>query len=573
MKILFFSVQQGILVHSVPEALIARSLKEGGHEVSYVTCNTILSNFCVTMSAHGLTVNSSNDEKVNVCKECIKSRDWITGELGVRNYNIEDFIEDGDLVKINEILSDLTKENIDQLEINTIPIGRYAAYEFVINHKLNSISQINDELFFEYKIHLKNALIISLTAEKVLRIHKPDVVLTYNNFYSANHAFTATCDLLRIDHYTIHAGHHLKNRLNTLYLAKRYTPYILLAHSSEWDNVSQKPNTKNRIKTVALHFFELFKGQNVFVYSSPTRQMEEYDLLNHFNLDKSKKVILLILTSGDERYAASLIDVMPKLVQRKIYNSQMEWLMDIIDRFTDRTDVKVIIRPHPREFPNKRENVKSKQAELLTDVLTNLPTNFHVNWPSENISVYDIAKIVDVCLPSTSSTGFEMAILGAPVVTFSADNIYAYPADDITINSKDREEYYLNIELALNNRWSLENSRMAFRWGAFKYCDFDISLMDVLRIRENRKSNFYRKVRNKLLLVLGISMKNKYNIRLPKEYLNICRTVENSGKYHIKDYKNCATLIEETKYLNEALFEIHRILKIKKINFNDVQIS
>jgi hypothetical protein len=570
MKILFFSVQQGILVHSVPEAIVARSIIEMGHEVSYVTCNTILSDFCVTMSAHGLTVNSSNDEKVNVCKECIKKRDWITGELGVRNYTIEDFIEEGDLVKVNAILSDLTKENIDQLEINTIPIGRYAAYEFVISHKLNSLSQMNDELFFEYKIHLKNALIISLAAEKVLRIYKPDVVLTYNNFYSANHAFTATCDLLSIDHYTIHGGHHIKNRLNTLYLTKKYTPYILLAHSSEWENVRQKPNTKNRIKTVAQHFFELFKGQNAFVYSSPIQQMEEYDLFNHFNIEKNQKVILLILTSGDERFAASLIDVMPELGQQKIYNSQMEWVKDIIDRFTDRTDVKVILRPHPREFPNKRENVKSKQAELLTEVLDNLPVNFHVNWPSDNISIYDIAKIVDVCLPSTSSSGFEMASLGAPVVTFSADNIYAYPADDITISSKDREEYYLNIEVALNNKWSLENSRMAFRWGAFKYCDFDINLKDVLRIRENREVIFLHKVRNKLLQVLGIGNKEKYEIRLPKEYLNICRTLENSEKYHIKEYKNGTTLIKETKYLRATLYEMHRILKIKKINFRDV---
>jgi hypothetical protein len=456
MKILFFSVQQGILVHSVPEALIARSLIERGHEVSYVTCNTILSDFCVNMSGHGLTVNSSIEEKAKLCNECINKRAWITGELGVKNYTIEDFTEERDQNKVNEILSNLIKENIDQFEINTIPIGRYAAYEFVISHKLNSLSKMDDTLFFEYKVHLKNALIISLAAEKLLRMHKPDIVITYNNFYSANHAFTANCDLLGIDQYTIHGGHHIKNRLNTLYLTKKYTPYILLAHSVEWKNIRQKPNTKHRIKIVAQHFFELFKGLNAFVYSSPIQQMEERDLINHFNIKKDQKVILLILTSGDERFAASLIDVMPELRQEKIYNSQIEWVKDIIDRFRNRTNVKIILRPHPREFPNKRENVKSKQAELLSDVLDNLPLNFHVNWPSDNISIYDIAKVVDVCLPSTSSSGFEMASLGAPVVTFSSDNIYAYPADDITISSKNREEYYANIEVALNKKWSIE---------------------------------------------------------------------------------------------------------------------
>ena len=571
MKALFFSVQQGILPHSIPEGTVAKSLIERGHEVFYLTCNSVLSDFCVTMSAHGLTVDSSNDRKRAICNTCTKNRDWIIGELGIKNFFIEDFMIDSDTSRINSILNELTKENIVDFEIDAIPLGRYAAYEFVINHKLSSLNQLDNKLFSEYKIHFKNALTVVFAAKNFLKIYKPDTVITYNNFYSANHAFTSVCDLLNIDHYTIHAGHNLKNRLNTLYLTSKYTPYILLAHSGEWKNARNIPNTRRRIETVESHFLELFKGQNVFVYSAPIKRGDKKNLRSFFNISENQKVVLLVLTSGDERFAASLIDVMPHLAVDKTYGTQIEWFKAMVEYFSGRNDVAVIVRPHPREFPNKRESVLSKQAEILIELFQGLPMNFVVNWPTDNISIYEIASIVDLCLPSTSSTGFEMAALGAPVITYSPHDIFAYPAEDLTVSSINKDDYLFRVEEGLTMSWSIEFSRLAFRWAAFKYCDFDIDLTDILEFREgvNRSISFRMEQKIERLFRNGLE-KNELEmnrIRVPKEFVSICSVLENKNLFHLKEFDSSISDLEETEYLRKTLKKIHKILRIKKIDF------
>src|SRR5690606_6941171 len=91
-------------------------------------------------------------------------------------------------------------------------------------------------------------------------------------------------------------------------------------------------------------------------------------------------------------------------------------------------DLFLIIRVHPREFPNKRDSLKSDHALELEQTLSELPENVRVNWPSDNISLYDLAQIMDVCLNSWSTAGKEMGTLGIPVVLYSADLVF-YPAD------------------------------------------------------------------------------------------------------------------------------------------------
>jgi hypothetical protein len=566
MRVLFFSFQQDILVHSLPEAMVAKSLQKSGHEVAYLTCEKVFSGFCINMAASGLTYNSSTEDKKKICTRCIEKKTTLIKTLNPLHYTLDQYLSQKDTELIDGLINSLNKEKIEQFEYNKFPIGRFAAYEFVISHKLNNLQNLPDGLFEEYKIHLKNCLIVRITAEKVLKSYLPDIVIMYNNFYSVNRVFTDSCDLLGIDSYTIHAGHHIKDRLNTLYLAKKYIPYILLSHSDEWKEVKCFPLNKKRIDVVAKHFIELFAGDNAFVYSAPVSKISKRELLAYFDIKEDKKVILMILTSADERYAASLLDVMPDLVYEKIYSSQIEWVSDIISRFKDRNGIEVIIRPHPREFPNKREGISSSHGIVLKKIFENLPDNFSVNWPSDKIAIYDLAKIVDFCLTSTSTSGLEMATLGIPIVTFSPDNTYSYPASDITYSSTNKEEYYYNIEETMTRPWSIEYSRMAFRWNAFRYCDFDINLKDVLKVREGKKLSIPERIINKVKFILGVNISKKIKILLPKEHESICKTLENHENFHLKKYISNENNFElETKYIKRTIEQLHKKLGITKM--------
>ena len=59
-------------------------------------------------------------------------------------------------------------------------------------------------------------------------------------------------------------------------------------------------------------------------------------------------------------------------------------------------------------------------------VLTGLPGNVRVNWPTDGVSLFDLANVTDVFANGWSSAGKEMAWLGLPVVLYS-DDVYAVP--------------------------------------------------------------------------------------------------------------------------------------------------
>lgn len=97
-----------------------------------------------------------------------------------------------------------------------------------------------------------------------------------------------------------------------------------------------------------------------------------------------------------------------------MYKNQVLWLKDLIDFFSKREDLFLIIRVHPREFPNRREGCKSENATVYEELLSNLPNNIKVNMPSDNLFIYDLALYSDVVLNGFSSAGLEMALLGLP---------------------------------------------------------------------------------------------------------------------------------------------------------------
>jgi CDP-glycerol glycerophosphotransferase (TagB/SpsB family) len=103
---------------------------------------------------------------------------------------------------------------------------------------------------------------------------------------------------------------------------------------------------------------------------------------------------------------------------QKLFTNQLEWAKWLISYVGGRNDLHLIIRIHPREFPNKRENVRAPHLDsFISSLGANLPQNVSLNLPDQEISIYDLIPIVNVLLNSTSSVGVEFAAFGIPVIT------------------------------------------------------------------------------------------------------------------------------------------------------------
>jgi hypothetical protein len=203
----------------------------------------------------------------------------------------------------------------------------------------------------------------------------------------------------------------------------------------------------------------------------------------HFGIPPSARILVATLGSYDEEYAAEMVGARVHSVP-PMFPMQADWIRALCEFVAARNDLFLVVRVHPREFPNRRERVRSEHARLLQQALADLPHNAKVNWPEDRISLYDLAEEADVFLNSWSSVGKEMSFLGRPVVTYAPQLMFFPP--DLNYSAQSRDEYFALIDRALADGWSAERIRAVYRWLGVEYGAGLIDISDAYWEHETR---------------------------------------------------------------------------------------
>jgi hypothetical protein len=471
MKVLFFAPHSAIWVHAFPEALVAEAFAKAGHDVLYVACGGEFRAYCTAMTAFGLKADASEEDKARICRTCKRSEELVRGQFGFRGYTLSSRLTDDDHAEIERLLRTVTPDNYLEFKVLGIEVGRMALYELLLNRKKGRL-ELSGEEWKEYRIALRNAIAALLATWRILEAEKPDRLVTYNSLYAVNRVACLLAEKRGIPAYFLHAGGNLSRRLETLLIGRgdgvRFYDDLL----AFWPRIRDLPCPEDLLAPVTDHILELFRGRSVFTYSS-ARTASAQSARGRLGIPDGRRVFVATMSSPDERFAAETIGVLRK-DKPTAFPTQIEWVKALCEWVRARPDLFLVIRVHPREFPNKREGVTSDHAKALADVLADVPPNAVVNWPSDGISLYDLADIADVFLNAWSAAGKEMTLLGIPVVAYAKD-LLVYPPDLHYIGSS-REDYFAKVELALREGWSIERARMAFRWCALEYerCVIDV---------------------------------------------------------------------------------------------------
>lgn len=467
-KALFFSPFANIWEHSFPEGLVAEGLQENDVEIVTVRCRGLYESFCVAMSAAGLTAADSTQKKKQVCNACVKRRNLLDKDFGFRSLVTEDFLTPSDTSDVEVLLENATLENWPSLELRGVPIGRYAAYEFLLNYKIMG-TNIPPELFGTYLNQLRNSALTQLAAEKILSAESPDYVVTYNRLYGVNHAFLAVAEARGIPTYTLQGGGHITHRGETMTMFRESQTQFQLFESESWKIYQQTPIGSAEVDLVSSHFEGLLEGSSAFAYSSAFEASDPQLLRERFNIPAESKVVLIPMSSEDELNAAQLADLLPDTSHLpNLFEDQFAWIRFIFLYARQRPDVKFILRLHPRMYPNKRENVVAPVVARVMELIEEAPDNIIVNLPSDNVSLYDLMQILDVVLGYRSSVGAELAAFGLPIVAPANKDFSTYPSE-INRTGYTEEDYVHKLDAALTEGWSIENVRTSFRWFAYLF--------------------------------------------------------------------------------------------------------
>lgn len=481
-RLAVFAPFSNVWDHAYPEALLADGLRAHEWEIDYLTCDGAFNAHCVAMSASGVGDTAAQKTKDQVCRACHKRRDLLAKEFSFATSQVEQWLTAENAREINTIVEKADVSSWTTIEVDGFPLGRFAAYEMWLNNKLVD-QNFSDAMWAVYLGQLRNTLVSFFAARRYFEERRPRAAIVYNDHYSVNHAFVAAGKAAGVPTYTIHGGWHIVRRGESLSVMKSDYTMADVFHSSGWLAYREKPLTEETVNLVAEHFQGLWDANSAFAYSSAMEGTGADALREKFGVEPGRKVLLAPLSSEDEILGVKLIGRAPRGQQGDdLFADQMSWLRAIIDYAGRHQEVHLIVRLHPRMFPNKRESVLSPVVQQVQDIRTSAPHNVTFNVPSDNVALYDLAQIVDVLLNYKSSVGAELLAMGIPVVTPANSDFYTYP-NELNRVGRSVEEFEDLIAQAQIDGWSLENSRKAFRWFGFLFSRVSVGFSETISSR------------------------------------------------------------------------------------------
>lgn len=560
-KFVFFSPHSSVWVHAFPEALVAEALVAAGHEVIVVGCGNIMSMQCTTFATKGFNGTADSGVRSRVCTECIRCQERITTKMALGRIFLEDLLSPDDIAEVDRALDRKTVKQLLQIERHGIPVGRIAAYETLLNGKKRDFA-FNHSEANAYVGYVRGSLLALRAMEGLFGREAPFALVTYNSLYAVNRSISLLAESRGIKAMSLHAGPNLSTWLETL-LIGRGNGYDHPTHlKSLWPLFSALPCGAAAAAHITDHLVESSKGESAFTYSSPVTSVG--DLRRRFGVRPHQKILLATMSSYDERFAAEAVGAIAPPVST-LFPQQVDWIKHLIGLISERDDWFLIVRVHPRDFPNKREGQLSDHARTLQKEFSAAPPNVAINWPADLISMYDLACETDVILNGWSSAGKEMAMLGLPVVGYSAA-LLGYP-ETLNIIGETHAAYLDGIESALKSGWSFERMRMTYRWLALEQIYSVADISDGFSRRRVRRSMFRRAIERIWRLVFNQDFLESRDMRRrPRPLKNTALIVKafvgaNNSLADVAE-KPVATFAEETAALTVELSRIAAHLRL-----------
>jgi hypothetical protein len=556
MKTIFFAPHSAIWVHAFPEALVAEALQQHGHRIVYVTCGGVFKRHCVPMAAHRMDPFAEEADKDRVCRECDAHKQLIRSRFGFEGFDIADILSTEDHAEADRIVAAASPESFLSIVLDDVEVGRAALSTFLLTFKRIRL-EFSPREWSIFAIELRNTLLSFFACRKVLDRERPDRVILYSSGYSVNLVWCHLAQRRGIPFYYMNAGSNLSDRLQKVVIHRGHSLQVRLL--DYWDRFQRIPCSGEVLGYVTDHLLELLRGRSSFVYSSPSGATRGLGIRERFGIAEHQKVLLATMSSYDEIFAARVTGLLRSDFPI-LFPHQTDWIRALMDYVRPRPDLFLVIRVHPREFPNKRDSVKSEHALELERLFAELPPNARVNWPTDEVSLYDLANVSDVCLNAWSSVGKELSLLGMPVVIYSPDLVF-YPPD-LNYSGTTTRGYFAEIERALREGWSFERSRRAYRWQALEDLYSRIDISDAYRFKEHQQRPFILRALNRLRRSMSPYFHQETDCKSRPRSMQAAKVISeivNLGKDSVLEVREASTF--QGASLEEETVELRRQLR------------
>ena len=324
------------------------------------------------------------------------------------------------------------------------------------------------------------------------------MLLIYSPQYVINNAFAMVAKQNGLSTYFIEGSSNQSERHSSIRIWDWDSHKLVNPALASWETRGEFARSSEDEIRIARHYESIKSGAS-FSYS-PTAS-NELNFRTIFGIPDDHKVWLMALSSFDEAYAAFAIGAFPvEKFKSGVFSDQFEWANETIQWFKSESPEKtsLVIRMHPRDFPNYREKVQSEQSQIWENLFLDLPSNVYLDHPLDKIPIKEYFSDISALLTGWSSTAIDAMLNGVPVVTYDA-KVPSYPKD-IHISGLSRSDYFENLKNLSITHDPDHIVEDALNWLAFNYSLGTIRLTGRL---EDRSELQNLRAANRVLKILA----------------------------------------------------------------------
>jgi len=442
-KIIVHSVHGTFLEAIYKEGGIAKALQLRGHIIKMLLCGRALT------ACPGVFTNKTPPNKW-MCRNCIYFSKNFLKITDLPHAHYFDYININDINKIKRMVSKMSINKCKTLIYKDVRAGFHAqssVIRFFEGENSEDSKYKYDDIL---RLHVQNGIIATNVAERIMKIEKPDIILTSHGCYSSWGCFSEYFINNDIRVVTWGSG----SRANTLVLDldklgcafDRYNLEILKEKKLGKEEKQDLMEFLNK-RTVGDK-----EGGDTSIFGFEQHNKEFLENKFRFNQYKRTYAMFPNLPWDVDLTTAHV-------VFRDVY----DWITYTIQLFRDRPKFQLLVKIHPIEHQRSEKTT----YDYILKEFKNLPENITIIPPNTKISAYSLFPFLDVGIIYNGTLGMELALNNIPAII--AGKIH-YRNRGFTYDVHSKEEYKTLLFDTVFKELPQEKRELLHNFAYFYFC-------------------------------------------------------------------------------------------------------
>jgi hypothetical protein len=476
---IFFSPAAGVTPHNAAHAIIARTMKDLGHQVLFVHCKGEYPH-CLLMDMSGFDTGKSTTQRNEVCRRCDASWAHTMSSYRLPSIELSDLVCEKERAAIHRQVMKMPAD-AGKFQFDGFRFGAMCGSDLALSRKVLDQMNATGESRRVLEAYVEGALIAYRAAQNLIERYQVARLVYFNEysmvFGAAMAALKAGVPITRLSHAV-----YRNIDVSKIMLAEEpvgiYTYHRLLDEWPKWRELALPPHL---VESITEHSLLRLSGSGHTVFS-PKHGESTDALYEELGLLPERKLLVAYPSSMDEYHSnMNLMEALGKVVfsQDQPFPDQITWLRSLVAYVEASDDLQLVIRIHPREGRNIHESLESDNLANLKVEFSQPYRHVRVVWPEEKISSYDLAEMADVALSGWSNISLELARLGIPTL-IAFQRYVPFPLGDVVDWAPTADEYFEKLRVLAMSEGRMAQVRYAFRWTNIYSLSLSLDFDDVV---------------------------------------------------------------------------------------------